>query len=509
MDLDINTDVVIAGAGPVGLLLACELALAGAHALVVERRTEIDPTAKAGSVNAASARLLDRRGLLPQLAAAQEQVLARIRSFAAARPGSAGPARLPRYAAHFGGVVLDPALIDERDPLLAGLGPAAEVLVVPQQAVEAILAARAAELGVEIRRGAELTGFDREEGAVTVHLADGSRVRAGWLVGADGGRSTVRRLAGFAFPGTDPEITGHQAMVEMEGAEKLRPGWNATDTGVYVSGPMAGRILTVQFDGPPADRGAPVTAPELTAAVRRVTGEPVTVTAVHSATRFTDNARLADTYRLGRVLLAGDAAHVHSPFGGQGLNLGLGDAVNLGWKLAAVVRGTAGEELLDSYTAERRPIAAQVLDWTRAQIALMRPRPHERALRGVVAELLGTSAGATRIARDFSGAAQRVLPEGGHPLVGTVPPELEFADGTRLSDHCHGGGGLLLRLAPDAPHAPGHADRVCTVTATCPDRPDLAALLLRPDGFTAWAAGSADAAGLPEALATWFGAPGA
>ncbi len=374
-----------------------------------------------------------------------------------------------------------------------------------------MLAARAAELGVEVRRGAEVTAFEQDADGVTVTQADGRRLRAGWLAGADGGRSTVRKLAGFAFPGTDPEITGHQAMVELTGGEKLARGWQATPTGVHVNGPMAGRVLTVQFDGPPADRDAPVTAAELTAALRRVTGEEVTVTAVHSATRFTDNARLAEDHRRGRVLLAGDAAHVHSPFGGQGLNLGLGDAANLGWKLAAVVRGTEPEGLLDSYTAERRPIAAQVLEWTRAQVALMRPRPYERALRSVVADLLGSPAGSTYIARQLSGVLQRTGPAEGHPLVGGQAPELRFADGTRLADHFHRSGAVLLRLAPDAPRADGYGQRVRTVTADCPDRPGLAALLIRPDGFVAWAVDrdAAPADGLPAALAAWFGSPGA
>ena len=226
-------------------------------------------------------------------------------------------------------------------------------------------------------------------------------------MGCDGGRSTVRKLAGFDFPGTEPEIDAHQAMVEMEGSEALGTGWHATATGVYAHGPVPGRVLTVEFGGVPADRDGAITAEELQASIRNVSGTEVVVTGVKTATRFTDNARQATTYRLGRVLLAGDAAHVHSPFGGQGLNLGIGDAANLGWKLAATVLGWAPEGLLDTYTTERHPIGAWVLDWTRAQVALMRPDPRARALREVVTDLTRTVTGTTYFAKKISGVWQR------------------------------------------------------------------------------------------------------
>lgn len=344
-------------------------------------------------------------------------------------------------------------------------------------------------------------------------VADGTgeSVHAHWLVGCDGGRSTVRKLAGFAFPGTDPQITGHQALVEMTGSEALRPGWNPTDTGMYVHGPMPGRILTVEFDGPPADREAEVTARELQASLRHVSGAEVTIDEVHTATRFTDHARQAADYRAGRVLLAGDAAHVHSPFGGQGLNLGLGDAMNLGWKLAAVVRGRAPEGLLDSYTAERHPIGAWVLGWTRAQIALMRPEAPARALRDVVAELAGSVAGTTYFAKKISGISHRYDLPGDHPLVGRSAPDLELADGTRLADLLHDGRALLLDLADSAAprvRAEGYDERVRVVTGTCPGRPDPAGLLVRPDGIVAWAADTGDGPdGLADALSRWFGDP--
>ncbi|MFH9422576.1 FAD-dependent oxidoreductase [Streptomyces sp. NPDC017529] len=503
-DPDTGTDVVIAGAGPVGLLLACELALRGVRVVVLERRAEVDETVKAGAVNTPSAEAFYRRGLLPALAEVQRAALGRFDSFMrqrrAAGAGAIRPA--PKFAGHFAGIMLHAGNMDAADPDFHRAGPADDVGMVPQQALERLLAERAAELGVVLRRGVELTGFDASGDGVAVRVRatagtggaeGGGPLRAAWLVGCDGGRSTVRKLAGFPFPGTAPEITGHQAMVEMTGSEALGTGWVETETGIYCHGPVPGRILTVEFGGPPADRDAPVTAGELQAALRRASGTDVTITEVHTATRFTDNARQAPDYRSGRVLLAGDAAHVHSPFGGQGLNLGIGDAMNLGWKLAATVHGRAPEGLLDTYTAERHPIGAWVLEWTRAQIALMRPEPHARALRKVVAELTGTVAGTTFFTKKISGVCQRYDLPGGHPLTGRSAPDLELADGSRLGAHLRDGQGLLLVLGGDpqpAACAEGYGGRVRVVSARCPDQPELAALLVRPDGITAWAAGA-------------------
>ncbi|MFG2098011.1 FAD-dependent oxidoreductase [Streptomyces sp. NPDC048612] len=510
-----DADVVVAGGGPVGLLLACELALAGVPVTVLERLTEVDTTIKAGAINSPSSEAFYRRGMLPALAEAQREAFEKFSAFLKQRQaaGASTVRQPPKFAGHFAGIMLRGDLLDETDPDFDGHGPAADVGLVPQEALERLLGARAAELGVDLRRGVTLTGFDAGEDGVHVHTSDGT-LRTGWLVGCDGGRSTVRRLAGFPFPGTAPGITGRQALVEMTGAEELGAGWNWTDAGTYAHGPLPGRILTVEFDGPPADRAAPVTAEELEESLRRVSGVPdVKVHKVLSATRFTDNARQVPDYRSGRVLLAGDAAHVHSPFGGQGLNLGLGDAMNLGWKLAATVRGHAPAGLLDTYTAERHPLGAWVLEWTRAQVALMRPESHARALRGVIAELTGTVTATTFFAKKISGVGQRHDLPGAHPLTGRSAPDLELSDGTRLAGHLHDGHGLLLDLA-GAPGvraaAAGYDGRVQVVTAGCPGRPGLAGLLVRPDGCTAWAAdsggpGSPDE--LTAALRTWFGAP--
>ena len=262
----------------------------------------------------------------------------------------------------------------------------------------------------------------------------------------------------------------------------------------------------MEFDGPPEDRDAPVTAAELQASLRNVAGTEVTVTAVRSATRFTDNARQASTYRIGRVLLAGDAAHVHSPFSGQGLNLGLGDAMNLGWKLAAVIAGWAPETLLDTYTAERHPIGAWVLDWTRGQVAMMRPDPRSRALGAVVDDLMNTTDGATYFAKHISGVWQR-YDLGGGELAGRSAPDLELDDGTRLADHLHAGRGLLLDLTSDPAlrdQAAGWDGRIQILEARSPDTPGLSAMLVRPDGYVAWTAGPSRA---PVAAASLVPSP--
>ncbi|WP_214417129.1 FAD-dependent monooxygenase [Sphaerisporangium fuscum] len=535
-----DADVVVAGGGPVGLMLACELRLGGVSVVVLERLTEVSTTIKAGALNAPSVEALYRRGLLPALAEAQKHNMEQLSAFmrqrstgssepagsasgrpsstpaepSAAPPKPAGPGTAPRtppkFAGHFAGIMLDGKWFDGDDPGFGGLGPAGEIGFVNQQQLEMILGERAAELGVDLRRGVELTGFDADADGVTV-ATTGPSIRARWLVGCDGGRSTVRKLAGFDFPGTDPEITAYQALAEMDGTQDLGAGWNSTPTGIYAHGPVPGRILTVQFTGPRADRDAPVTEEELEESIRHVTGADIRVKEIRSATRFTDNARQASTYRLGRVLLAGDAAHVHSPFGGQGLNLGLGDAVNLGWKLAATIRGWAPEGLLDSYTSERHPIGAWVLDWTRAQVALMRPEVKARALREVVRELTQTVTGTTFLVKKISGVWQRYDIPGDHPLVGASAPDLEFGDGSRLADHLRDGKGLLVDPSGTlAAAVDGYGDRLNVIPANCPERPDLLGLFVRPDGFVAWAAEGTDAGPDPlrKAVATWLGAPG-
>ena len=517
-------DVLVAGAGPVGLMLATELRLAGVRVLVVERREELDPAGKAGAINTATAEAFERRGLLAALQARE------VTMKAGAAAGGSAERRRPSSVGHFGGIQVPAGPVDAGDPSLRGRGPA-WYLQVPQIEVERVLGERAAELGVEVRRGVEVAGFDAAEDGVTVHLQardgrdgrdGGGDVRAAWLVGCDGGRSLVRKQAGFEFPGTDPTITFRQTEGTVDGAERLaQGGWHYTPAGVYVYGPVPGRVRTVELDGPPDNRETPVTAAEMEASLRRVSGVDVRVAEVTSGTRFTDNARQASTYRRGRVLLCGDAAHVHSPFSGQGLNLGIGDAVNLGWKLAATVQGWAPEGLLDSYTSERHPIGAWVLDWTRAQVAVMRGDAYSSAIRGVVTDFLGTADGATYYVKRISGLWQRYDLGNGHPLVGATMPVLRLEDGTRLSDHAHRARALLVDLAGDD-HAAALAKRYAGRLELVRGRPadtkgsdgsggiGLGGLLVRPDGFVAWASadGVADPAGREAALARWLGRAG-
>jgi 2-polyprenyl-6-methoxyphenol hydroxylase-like FAD-dependent oxidoreductase len=518
-----DCDVVIAGAGPVGLLLACELRLAGISVLVFEKLANPNLPIKDGPVgaralNIPSIEVFYRRGLLPALkkgalkwidmSMSGEGLEAAARSVAPSLAAISGRGKIPPRSDSIFGTMLDANAVDYSDPEFAGRGPAAAYGVITMQSLETLLSNRAADLQTEIRRGVDLTAFSTDDNGVTV-CAGGTVVRSRWLVGCDGGRSTVRKLAGFEFPGTDPEICGYSATVEIADPEKLSFGWRRTARGAYVNGPMPGRILTVEFDGPPKDRDAPITLEELQSSLRKVSGTDATLTAVHAATRWTDNARQASTYRLGRVLLAGDAAHVFAPIGGEGLNLGIGDAVNLGWKLAATVNRWAPETLLDTYTTERHPIGAWALNWATAQVALMGPRHHRRARIPALNHLIGSGGRATSLAKRISGVWQRYELPGDHPLVGRSAPDLEFADGRKLGEHCREGGALLFDFADDARISKLGArwrGRLNVITTRLKENSDLTALFMRPDGFVGWAAnGPPDPDRAASALSMWLG----
>jgi 2-polyprenyl-6-methoxyphenol hydroxylase-like FAD-dependent oxidoreductase len=498
-------DVIIAGAGPVGLFLASELRLAGLSVVVLEQAEDPRSPLKRlpfgmRGLSAPTIEAFYRRGLLDDIAARQVST----NSISAAAHWMKQPRR---PGGHFAGIQFHLDNIDASKWPYRLSSPASTNMMVDMESLEAALAERAGAMGVDIRRGISVDAFDPSSDDVTVR-AGGETFRGRWLVGCDGGRSTVRKLGGFEFVGTEPEFTGYSVEVDLADAEKLRPGRHYTQTGMYTYSPP-GMIGMVEFDGGAFHRVQPITREHVEAVLRRVSGTDVTVTALRVATTWTDRAYQATTYRKGRVLLAGDAAHVHSPLGGQGLNLGLGDAMNLGWKLASTICGDAPDGLLDSYAIERQPVGQQVLDWSRAQVALMRPSPSSRALEAIIRDLIDTRDGATYFAERVWGVSLRYDLGGSHPLVGRSAPDFEFVDGTRLGEHLRTGKGLLLDFDARAPLqalATRWSDRVTYVASDAKDKLGLSAMLLRPDGIVAWAAESTPDLDEAARFATqWFG----
>ncbi|MER7462810.1 FAD-dependent monooxygenase [Streptomyces sp. NPDC097981] len=494
-------DVVIVGAGPVGLFLACELGLAGCSVLVLEREPGPGAPLKAQplgmrGLSGASAEAFYRRGVLSPLLEAS-----------GVRPGELP---FPLRGGHFAGMMLDPAQVDVAALPFRLPGPVPEAVLTSLEAVETVLSEHASKVGVEVRRGVTVSGIAQNDESV-VARAGAQEYTARWLVGCDGGRSAVRGLAGFGFAGTGPQFTGYIMHAAVADPEKLRPGFNLTPTGMYIRMPAEGHIGMMDFDGGAFDRSQQPTRDHLQAVLRRVSGTDVTLGDVRIATTFTDRAMQATTYRQGRVLLAGDAAHIHSPLGGQGLNTGIGDAVNLGWKLAATVHGYAPDGLLDTYADERRPVGAWVLDWTRAQVAAMRPDPHGRAIQGVLRDLIGTRDGATYVFQKLSGAWIRYDLGSEHPLVGRSAPDLCLEDGTRLGDLLRDGRGVALdfsdgRLLQDS--AMGWESRIRYAAGPAENDLGLGAVLVRPDGVVAWAGDRCpDREGFGRAAERWFGSP--
>jgi 2-polyprenyl-6-methoxyphenol hydroxylase-like FAD-dependent oxidoreductase len=491
--MDKQVDVVVVGAGPVGLLLAIELKLGGAGVVVLERLTAPNLGIKANAVGPLGAEALQRRGMGPALAEAEE------RTFAAMGPaGVEMRARLSRFRGHF---ALLPIRSDPEGE------PERRMRWVDQQGLEAILGERAAALDIEVRRGCEVTSFEQHADGVEVRWISptgSDHARCSWLVGCDGGRSPIRKMAGFAFPGTPPSLTLYQAVLDLDHPERLPRGWTRTSEGVLMNGPRPRRMGLHDFSGPPADRKAPVTREEVEGVLRRISGADVRVTAMEQANRWTDSARLVDTYRRDHVLLAGDAAHVHSPLGGQGLSLGLVDAANLGWKLAAVVRGDKPDSLLDSYTSERRPVAEAVLANTLAQVALMRPDPQSSAMRDIFAKLLGLDDVNGHIDGLMSGLATRYDLGSERDVVGRLIGDrpVGCADfRTSLFAEMARGDGILLDTSPDgcaAGFAVGFTHVRCLPAEAGPS------MLIRPDGCIAWAGDAGEVEGLVDALERWF-----
>ena len=494
-------DVIISGAGPVGLLLACELALAKCSVLILEKAENSHSPLKQlpfgiRGLSAPTIEALYRRGLLEQL-----EVHKRFKN-----PHKTSTPEGPRrQGGHFAGIPFLDGNIDSSQWRYRLPSSTETNLLSEMEELESVLAGRAETLGVEIKRGLAITDFQQTADGVTVQSGDHS-FEGKWLVGCDGSRSVVRKAGGFQFAGTEPEFTGYSAQVDIADPEKLGPGRNLTPTGMYFQS-QPGYLVMLEFDGGAGHRAEPVTLEDVQAVTRRVSNTDVTISALHAATTWTDRARQVTTYRKGRVLLAGDAAHIHSPLGGQGLNLGLGDAMNLGWKLAATIRKKAPEGLLDSYQTERHPLGVQVLDWSRAQVAIMKPDPSSRALNAIVRDLMNTRDGATYIAGRVWGVSTH-YDLGGHPLAGHSVPNFEFEDGARIGELMHDGQGMLLDFEGNASVkilASAYADQMKYVSGRAKEQFGLSAVLIRPDGMIAWASDSdPDCSELKKAAARWF-----
>jgi 3-(3-hydroxy-phenyl)propionate hydroxylase len=483
--------VVIAGGGPTGLMLAAELALGGIDAVVVERRTSQELEGRrAGGLHSRTIEVLDQRGVAERFLAA----------------GQVGPRLM------FAQVPLDISDFPSRHNYLLALW---------QNHIERILADWVAELGVPIRRGTDVSGFAQDDTGVDVELAGDTTLRSEYLVGCDGGRSLIRRAAGIDFPGWDATTSWMIAEVEMDQEPEF--GFRRDETGTHAIGRREpdepiGIVLTERA----VEHAVDPTLSELRDALVAVYGTDFGLRRAGFLSRFTDVTRQAAEYRRGRVLLAGDAAHVHPPQGGQGLNTGVQDAVNLGWKLAQVVDGTSPESLLDTYHAERHPVGARAMQNTMAAVALSGPDDRHQALREITADLLGMDEPRRRIAGMLSGLDIHYDLGGGdagarHPLVGRRMPDLDLhtADGpTRVFTLLHGARPVLLNLgAPGGFDISPWADRVRLVDARYDGAWELPvlgevaappAVLIRPDGHVAWA-GSLTDPELPRALATWFG----
>ena len=498
-DSGTDTDVVIAGAGPTGLMLACELRLAGAEVVVAERLPQRSGESRAGGIHSRTLEILDQRGILDRFLAEGEL----------------------QPVGHFSGLYLDFDESESRHPY---------PLMILQSAIERLLEEWAGELGVTVRRSHEVRAVRQDDRGVTVDLATGTgagtALRARYLVGCDGGRSTVRKLAGINFPGTEATMTALIGDVELPDLPEDYVWVRRTPVGDYSAiafEPGWHRVITSEFDRV-AGRDEPVTFERLRQSLVRVAGTDFGMRNPRWVSRFNDAARQADRYRSGRVLLAGDAAHIHFPAGGQGLNMGVQDAVNLGWKLGSVVRGRAPESLLDSYHAERHPVAERVLHNTRAQSALVRPGPQTDALREVFSSLMVFDDVNRYLRHLLTGLDIRYPLDGEHPLTGRRVPDadLKSSEGiVGVHELLHAARPVLLDLhggAGPAAAARGWADRVEVVEARSADElwpvpalgeiPAPAALLIRPDGHVAWAAGPdrvPDTAALTAALTTWCG----
>jgi 2-polyprenyl-6-methoxyphenol hydroxylase-like FAD-dependent oxidoreductase len=460
-------DVIISGAGPVGLFLACELALAKCSVLILEKaESPHSPLKKLPfgirGLSAPSIEALYRRDLLKEL-----EIHKRLKNpHSIQAPG-------PRQVGHFAGIPFYETNIDTSQWKNRLPSSTETSLISEIEELESVFTRRAEALGVEIKRGVMVTSIYQTDDEVTVNES----FKCKWLVGCDGGRSVVRKFCGFEFAGTEPEFTGYTVLVDIADPEKLKAGRNVTSRGMYMQS-QPGYIMIQDFDGGAFHHPDKlITREHVQEVLRRISNTDVTITTLHIVTTWTDRSRQATSYRSGRIFLAGDAAHIHSPLGGQGLNLGLGDAMNLGWKLAAAIHDNALEGLLDSYHNERHPIGAQVLDWSRAQVAIMRPDPHARALNTIMRDLINTRDGATYIAGRVWGISSHSV------------PNFEFEDGTKIVELMHDGSWILLDFGMSdslKTLASEYESRIKYISKRAKDELGYSALLIRPDGVIAW-----------------------
>ena len=474
--------VVIVGNGPAGMMLAAELTLADIDVAVVERRrTQELESPRSRGLHARTIEVLDQRGIADRFLTQGH----------------------PMQVQAFAGIPLDISDFPTRHPY---------GLALLQSDFERIMAAWIDELGVRVLRERDATGFVQDDDHVDVTCADGTTLRAEYLVGCDGSRSMVRKTAGIEFAGWDPTVCWITAEVEM----REQPAFGLRGGGGI--GPAeSGRIGVTLAEPDPDNRFSEPTLDDLRAALVRVDGTDYGAHDPRFISRFTDMTRQAVAYRSGRVLLAGDAAHVHAPFGGQGLNLGVQDSVNLGWKLARVIRGTSPTALLDTYHAERHPVAARVMHNTMAQQALRATDDRTAALHSIVADLLALDEPRTHIAGMISGLDIHYGTDDGHPMIGRRVPDLELTTAhgsTRLYEHLRHAEPLLVNLDTIAEFDTSRRDRIRRIDATCVGPWELpvvgeveppSALLIRPDGYVAWVGTGSDT-GLEIALTTWFGA---
>lgn len=503
MKQDQPHDVIISGAGPVGLFLACELALAKCKVLILEKAESPQSPFKqlpfgVRGLSTPSIEALYRRGLLEEL-----EIHKRLKN-PHANTIQQGPRR---QVGHFAGIPFHEGNIDTSKWKHRLESSPETNLISEMQEMETILTRRAETLGVEIKRGLPLTSFHQTDERVTVQSGNQS-FQGQWLVGCDGARSVVRKSGGFEFAGTDPEFTGYSTKVDIVDPEKLSPGRNITERGMYLQS-QPGFIVLQDFDsGEFHSSEKPITLEHVQEVLRRISNTDVTISALHFATTWTDRARQATSYRNGRILLAGDAAHIHSPLGGQGLNLGLGDAMNLGWKLAATIHKKAPEDLLDTYFSERHPIGAQVLDWSRAQVMIMKPNPQAQALNSIMRDLMETRDAATYMAARVWGIFTHYDLGDSHPLVGYSVPNFEFEDGRRIGEYMLDGQGILLDFESKTSLktlANEYGDRIKYVSGRAKEQLGLSAALVRPDGIVAWASDNEpDEQSFRQSASKWF-----